>query len=141
MLALGRLMTRALEVVEMLKLFPVVPVETLLITPADNPIVVDVPMIESLPSPLVKVRPEPRERLPRVVVPIPPELTGRALVRVREVKEGVEETAMVLVPVMTMLEPAVKREEASEKEGALVPLLLRTWKEVPWRLERKVEPS
>ena len=72
MLALGRLMTSELEVVLMLKLLPAVPVETLLITPADNPIVVDVPMMESLPSPLVKVKPEPSERLPRVEVPIPP---------------------------------------------------------------------
>jgi hypothetical protein len=62
-------------------------------------------------------------------------------VTVRVVKVGVEETAMVEVPVMFMLEPAVKRLETSEKEGAEVPLERKTWKEVPWRVERKVEPS
>ena len=46
--------------------------ETEEITPEDNPMVVDVPIMESLPSPEVKLRPLPKERLPKVEVPVPP---------------------------------------------------------------------
>ena len=85
LLAVGRLMTRELVLVVMLKILPAVPVETLLITP-DAMETVEVPEIE--------------------------------------------------IPV-----PAVRSEPISEKLGAAEPLDLRTWKEVPPRVERKVEPS
>jgi hypothetical protein len=84
-LEMGRLITKALVVVVMLKMLPAVPVETLLTTPEA-----------------------------RLIVEVPERLT----------------------PV-----PAVKRELISEKIGAAEPLLLKTWKEVPAKLDLKVEPS
>lgn len=59
-------------------------------------------------------RPEPTVRLPKVVVPMPPEVTAKGLVSVREVKEGVADTAMVEVPEIEMLLPADSREPMSE---------------------------
>ena len=50
-------------------------------------------------------------------------------------------TAMVEVPDRDMPVPAVSRLEISEKLGAAEPLLLKTWKVVPPRVERRVEPS
>ena len=52
-----------------------------------------------------------------------------------------EAREMVEVPERLMPVPAVKSVLMSEKEGAPEPLLLRTWKVVPPRVERKVEPS
>ena len=72
---MGRLRVKELVEVEMLKMVPDVPVEMLVMTLDDNPMVVEVPMRIWLPSPAVKLKPEPRERLPRVVVPIPPKPT------------------------------------------------------------------
>jgi hypothetical protein len=108
--AVGRLMTKALVVVVMLKMLPAVPVETFPTTEPLKAIVVEVPIIESLPSPAEKLRPLPRLRLPKVVVPRPPEETASGLVKVKEVKLGVAETAMVLVPLRAMLLPALKKE-------------------------------
>jgi hypothetical protein len=54
-------------------------------------------------------RPLPTVKDPNVVVPIPPLLTASGLVRVKEVKLGLAETAMVEVPEITMLEPAVNK--------------------------------
>ena len=47
-------------------------------------------------------------------------------VTVRVVKVGVEETAIVEVPEMTMLEPAVNRLPMSLKAGASAPLERKT---------------
>lgn len=121
-------MTRLLVEVVMLKILPAVPVETLEMTPADKLICVEVPMSTFWPP--VTVKPEPAVREPRVVVPMPPLETGMTPVM-----------AMVLVPEIAMLAEPVSKELMSEKEGAAVPLLLATWKVVPWRVERKVEPS
>ena len=61
----------------MLKIFPAVPVAMEVITLGANPIAVEVPMIICLPSPLVKESPEPRLRLPKVEVPMPPRVTDK----------------------------------------------------------------
>jgi hypothetical protein len=49
--------------------------------------------------------------------------------------------AIVEVPEIAMLVEPVKRLAMLSKEGAAEPLDLKTWKEVPPRVERKVEPS
>ena len=85
-------------------------------------------------------RPEPTVRVPRVVVPRPPLLTASGLVRVREVKLGVAETAIVEVPDMTMLEPAVRRFAMLTKVGAALPLAWRIWKGVPEEVKAKALP-
>ena len=54
----------------------------------------------------------PLER--RVLDPVPPEDTGKALVKLKEVKDGVAETAMVEVPETTMLLPWVNKLPMSE---------------------------
>lgn len=74
---------------------------------------VEVPISTCCPPVMDKLE-EETVKLPKVVVPMPPLETARGLVKVMEVKEGVEETAIVEVPVIAMLEPAVKREEISE---------------------------
>jgi hypothetical protein len=56
-------------------------------------------------------------------------------------KEGLLATAIVEVPVIERLEPAVKRLEISEKTGAEDPAERRTWKFVPTPVFIKVEPS
>ena len=104
----GRLMVRELVVVEMLKTVPVVPVETEAMTLAPKEMEVEVPMSTCWPPETERL--EPTVRLPKVVVPIPPEETAKGLVNVREVKEGVADTAMVEVPERTMLEPALKKD-------------------------------
>ena len=107
----GRFRVRELVVVEILKMLPVVPVETLVITFEDKLIDVEVP-IKTFCPPLM-VNPLPTVRSPKVVVPMPPLETAKGLVKVREVKLGVAETAIVEVPLMTMLEPADRMELAS----------------------------
>jgi hypothetical protein len=106
--AMGRLMVRELVVVAMLKMLPAVPVAIEAMTPAPREMEVEVPTKTFCPP--VMERPEPTVREPRVVVPIPPLDTAKGLVRVREVKAGVAETAMVEVPERTMLAPALKKE-------------------------------
>jgi hypothetical protein len=108
----GRLMVKELVVVEMLNMLPAVPVETLVMTLLDRVIFVLVP-IKTLWPPVME-SPEPTVKEPSVVVPSPPLVTARGLVRVKLVKLGVAETAMVEVPEITMLEPEVKREPMSE---------------------------
>ena len=135
----GRFIVREFVVVLMLKIFPAVPVETFVITLLLKEIWVEVPMSTFWPP--VMDRPLPTVKLPSVVVPIPPLVTARGLVRVREVKLGVADTAMVEVPDKTMLEPAVSKLPMSENTGCPAPALLRTWNTVPARVERKVEPS
>ena len=83
--AVGRLITKALVLVVMLKMLPAVPVETLLTTPLAM--------------------------------------------------------AMVEVPLNVMPAPAVKRVLISLKDGAALPLLLKTWKAVPPSVLLKVVPS
>ena len=128
MLALGRLMTKELVLVVMLKILPAVPVETLEITPAPREMEVEVPIKTFWPP--VTVKPVPTVREPRVVVPMPPLVTGITPV-----------IAMVEVPEIAMLVEPVKRVAMSEKAGAAEPLLLRTWKDVPALVERNVLPS
>ena len=128
LLAVGKLMTKLLVEVVMLKMLPAVPVETLEMTPAVREMEVEVPIKTFWPP--VMERPEPTVKSPRVVVPIPP-----LLVPITPVMPIVE------VPVMAMLVPAVNSEPMSEKEGAAVPLERRTWKEVPPSVLLKVEPS
>ena len=70
--AVGRLMVKLLVVVEILKIFPAVPVETVVITLLPKEMVVEVPIMESLPSPEENTNPLPKDRLPKVVVPVPP---------------------------------------------------------------------
>ena len=135
----GKLIVRLFVVVLMLKIFPAVPVETFVITLLPREIVVEVPIKTCWPP--VMDKPLPTVKLPSVVVPIPPLVTARGLVRVREVKLGVADTAMVEVPDKTMLEPAVSKLPMSENTGWPAPALLKTWKLVPARVERKVEPS
>ena len=101
MLALGRLMTRAFDVVEMLKLLPAVPVETLEMTPPVREMEVLVPIKTFWPP--VTDKPEPTVKEPRVLVPVPPLATGMTPVM-----------AMVEVPEIAMLVEPVKSEPISE---------------------------
>ena len=107
----GKLMVKEFVEVEMLKIVPVVPVETFVTTLLLRVIVVEVPTKTFWPP--VIDNPLPTVKLPNVVVPRPPLLTARGLVRVKDVKFGVAETAMVEVPVMLMLLPAVSNEPMS----------------------------
>ena len=77
----------------------------------------------------VKVLPEiePLKMLP--VVPVASVVTTE------------EETEMVEVPDRLMPVPAFKRVLMSEKLGAEAPLLLKSWKVVPTKVDLKVEPS
>jgi hypothetical protein len=108
----GRFKVKELVEVEMLKIVPVVPVETLVITELPKEIEVEVP-IKTFWPPVIE-RPEPTVKSPKVVVPRPPEDTASGLVKVREVKLGVLDTAIVEVPVIAILVPAVKRLPMSE---------------------------
>lgn len=109
--AKGKLIANEFVEVEMLKIVPEVPVETLVMTLLAKVIFVLVP-INTLWPPVMD-KPEPTVKLPSVVVPRPPLVTARGLVRVREVKLGEATTAMVLVPEMTMLLPAVRSDPMS----------------------------
>ena len=66
----GRLMVRELVEVEMLKMVPEVPVETVVMTLEDKLMVVLVPINTCCPPEIDN--PDPTVKLPRVVVPIPP---------------------------------------------------------------------
>ena len=112
MLAIGRFIVSELVEVEMLKMLPDVPVAIVVTTLPLKEIVVEVPIKTCWPPETES--PEPTVKLPKVVVPIPPLDTANGFVKVREVKEGVEETAIVEVPLMAILEPAVSREPISE---------------------------
>lgn len=87
----------------MLKIFPAVPVATFVMTLLLKVICVEVPTKTFCPPTIES--PEPTVNDPKVVVPSPPLVTARGLVRVREVKLGVAETAIVELPEITMLEP------------------------------------
>ena len=84
--AKGRLIVKLLVLVEMLKILPVVPVETLVMTLAPREMVVEVP-IKTFCPPLID-KPAPAVRSPSVVVPRPPLATVNGLVSVRELKVG-----------------------------------------------------
>lgn len=73
----GRLRVRVLEEILPLKMLPAVPVERVVTTVVPRLMVVEVPIMESLPSPVPKERPVPKDRLPKVVVPMPPLVTCR----------------------------------------------------------------
>ena len=136
--AKGRLMVRELVLVLMLNMDPAVPVATLVKTLLERVIWVEVP-INTLCPPTME-SPAPTVKLPSVVVPIPPLVIAKGLVRVGEVKLGLAETAIVLVPVIAMLEPAVNRLPMLAKVGALLPLLCNTWNAVPAEVKPKAEP-
>jgi hypothetical protein len=70
MLANGRFIVREFVVVEMLKMLPLVPVATLVMTLFPKVIWVEVPMRTFCPPAMD--RPEPTVKLPSVVVPMPP---------------------------------------------------------------------
>ena len=80
--AMGKLMVKELVVVLMLKMLPMVPVETVVITLAPRAMVVEVPKRMPLPSPEVKDRSEPKDKSPalmdRVLSPerLPPPCKG-----------------------------------------------------------------
>jgi hypothetical protein len=108
MLALGRLMTKELVEVVMLKLLPRVPVETLEITPADKEIWVEVPIKTFCPP--VMERPEPTVKSPSVVVPNPPLLTANTPLQPR-VKVLLAMEPVTLVSLVTKPTKVVPRVE------------------------------
>jgi len=99
--AKGKFRVKELVVVEMLKILPAVPVEILVMTLPDKLMEVEVPIKTCWPP--VMDRPLPTVKLPKVVVPIPPLLTGMTPV-----------IAMVEVPEMAMLVEPVNSEPMSE---------------------------
>ena len=91
-LAKGRLRVRELLEVEILKMLPAVPVETVVITLEDREMEVEVP-IKTFWPPAID-RPEPTVKSPKVVVPMPPLAVPMTPL-----------IPMVEVPVMAMLVP------------------------------------
>lgn len=65
-------MVKVLEEIEAFKMLPELPVATLVTTLVPREMVVEVPTKIILPSPLVKLKLEPKAKLPKVVVPRPP---------------------------------------------------------------------
>jgi hypothetical protein len=100
-LAKGRLILSELVLVEILKIFPAVPVETFVITLLPKVICVEVPMSTFCPPAMES--PEPTVKFPNVDVPMPPLLTGITPV-----------IAIVDVPLMAMLLEPVSNEAISE---------------------------
>ena len=119
--AKGIFIVREFVEVLMLKIFPAVPVDTEVITLDANPMVVEVPMIICLPSPAVKVNPEPRPRLPREVVPVPPFETASSPVTSEEPK--------LIAPLKRLPELSDLTGPATREEIVVEPLA-ETWNRV-----------
>jgi hypothetical protein len=100
--AKGRLMTRLLVEVEMLKILPELPVETFWITELASVIWVEVPIKTFWPPEILSPVPE-TVKSPRLVVPMPPLLTAMTPLM-----------PMVEVPEMAMLLPLVNKAPMSE---------------------------
>ena len=112
--AKGKLSVKEFVEVEMLNIFPAVPVAMEVITLGESPIVVEVPIITCLPSPEVKVKPEPRPMLPKVVVPRPPLATAsnpvisvepKFIAPLNKLPEAVERTGRAEVKELMVVEP------------------------------------
>jgi hypothetical protein len=100
----GRFKVKELVEVEMLKIVPVVPVETLVITELPKEIEVEVP-IKTFWPPVIE-RPEPTVKSPKVVVPMPPLFTAKTPVQpgVKVVSpEEVETEKVMLVSVLVAM--------------------------------------
>ena len=125
--AKGRLIVRLLEEILAPKIVPLEPVETEVTTLVPKAMVVEVPIMDSLPSPLVKDRPVPKDRLPKVVVPIPPlatpkvpvtSLEPKAMAPLNRAPEAVDLTGRATLKEERVVEPlpaTVKREEPVEE--------------------------
>ena len=124
MVAVGKLMTKLLVEVVMLKMLPAVPVETLEMTPAAKLMVVEVPINTFCPPTMES--PEPTVRSPRVVVPIPPLVTERRPV----MSEEPEDRLMAPVfssPPTALTTPVPNEERVVEPEGAMVKSDMPVW--------------
>ena len=119
--AKGRLMTRELVEVEMLKIVPAVPVETLAITLLLRVKEVEVP-INTFCPPLTVSKALPEVKSPKVVVPMPPLDTANNPVTSEEPR---------LMAPLNNWPPEVERTgRANDKELIVVEPLAATWNSV-----------